>query len=107
MSWKLILLVAVLIAGGVGYYLMNQAPAPPQKEPSLDSYAHSLQNDEAKARAAVATTNIQSVQEAVGKYRTMKGSNPSSLQDLVPDYLDHVPGGLQYDASTGTVSVAQ
>lgn len=103
---KLILLLVVLIAGGVGYYLFNQAPPPP-KDATLGGYAHSLQNDEAKARAAVATTNIQAVQEAIGKYRTMKGGNPASLQDLVPEYIDHIPGGLQYDASTGTVSVAQ
>jgi hypothetical protein len=106
MSWKWILLLMVVVVGGAGYYLINQTPPPP-KDATLDGYAHSLQNDEAKARAAAATANIQTVQDAVGKYRSMKGSNPASLQDLVPEYLDHVPGGLQYDASTGTVSVAQ
>jgi hypothetical protein len=106
MSGKLILLLVVLVVGGGGYYLMNQAPAVP-KDATLDGYAHSLQNDEAKARAAAATMNIQAVEEAVRKYRTMKGSNPATLQDLVPEYIDHIPGGFQYDASTGTVSVAQ
>jgi len=103
---KLIFVVVVLVVGGVGYYLWNQTPDTP-KDATLDGYAHSLQNDEAKARAAVATSNIQTVQEAVRKYQTMKGSLPPTLQALAPEYIDHIPGGLQYDPATGTVTVAQ
>jgi hypothetical protein len=53
------------------------------------------------------SVNHSSVDEAIRKYKSDKGNLPASLQDLVPDYLDHVPGGLQYDSSTGTVSPAQ
>jgi hypothetical protein len=103
---KLIVFVVILVVGGVGYYLWNQTPDTP-KDATLGGYAHSLQNDEAKARAAVATSNIQTVQEAVRKYQTMKGSLPATLQDLAPEYIDHIPGGLQYDPATGTVTVVQ
>lgn len=103
---KLILFVVILVVGGVGYYLWNQTPDTP-KDATLDGYAHSLQNDEAKARAAAATANIETVQEAVRKYQAMKGSLPATLQNLVPEYIDHIPGGLQYDPATGTVSVVQ
>ena len=106
MDWKVIFLVALLIVGGVGYYLWGKVEqAPP--EATLPGYTNALKNDEIKAQAAAATANIGIVQEAVHKYHSMKGSLPATLQDLVPEYIDHIPGGLQYDAATGTVSVAQ
>jgi len=43
----------------------------------------------------------------VEKYKGDKGTLPASLQDLVPNYIDHIPGGLQYDPGTGKVTVAQ
>ncbi len=105
MGWKAIFVIAMAIAGAIGYYLWGKVEqAPP--EDTLPGYTNALKNDELKAQAAAGAANLQTVQEAVNKYRGMKGSNPSTLQDLVPDYLDHVPGGLQYDSSTGTVSVA-
>ncbi len=105
MGWKTIFFVAMLIAGAIGYYLWGKVEqAPP--EDTLPGYTNALKNDLQKAQAVAGTENLRQVQEAVHKYRGDKGSNPSTLQDLVPDYLDHVPGGLQYDSSTGTVSVA-
>jgi hypothetical protein len=106
MSWKFILIVVVLIGGGIGYYVWNQVPETPKQE-TLGGYVHSLQADEQKAQAAVAATNLGNIQSAVNRYRTAKGTSPASLQDLVPEFIDHVPGGLQYDPATGTVSVAQ
>jgi len=106
MGWKTVFVLALLIVGAVGYYLWGVIQEAP-KEATLPGYTNALKNDELKAQAAAATSNVQTVQEAVNKYRTMKNSNPSSLQDLVPEYLDHIPGGLQYDSSTGTVSAAQ
>ena len=106
MGWKFIILVAVLIVGGIGYYLWNQTPDVP-KEATLDGYAHSLQRDEQKAQAAASTANLDVLRVAIEKYRSMKGSNPSSLQDLVPEYIDHIPGGVQYDPASGTVSPVQ
>lgn len=106
MGWKTIFVLALLIAGGIGYYLWGTIKQAPESA-TLPGYTNALKNDEIKAQAAAATSNVQTVQEAVNKYRGMKGSNPSALQDLVPDYLDHIPGGLQYDASTGTVSAGQ
>ncbi len=106
MGWKSVFLIALLIAGAVGYYLWGKVgQAPP--EATLPGYTHALKNDELKAQSMAAGANIENVKDAVEKYRNDKGSLPASLQDLVPDYLDHVPGGLQYDPATGTVGVAQ
>ena len=106
MDWKVIFLLALLIAGGVGYYLWGKVEqAPP--EATLPGYTNALKNDEAKAQAAAASMNLQAVQEAVRKYHEAKGSFPAALQDVAPEFIDHVPGGLQYDPATGTVSVAQ
>jgi len=106
MSWKFILVVVILVVGGVGYYIWNQTPDVP-KEATLDGYAHSLQRDEQKAQSVASSTNVQLVKEALEKYKSMKGANPASLQDLVPDYIDHIPGGVQYDPASGTVSPVQ
>ena len=106
MSWKFILVVVILIGGGIGYYLWNQVPETP-KDATLTGYTQNLQRDEQKARAAVSTDNVQQVQQAIEKYKTMKGSNPASLQDLVPEYIDHIPGGVTYDAASGTASAVQ
>ncbi|HEY5039145.1 MAG TPA: hypothetical protein VIJ93_08760 [bacterium] len=103
---KIIFAVVVLVVGAVGYYLWNQVPDTP-KEQTLTGYTQGLKDSEDKAKAVAATTNVENVQGAVHKYSSMKGSNPASLQDLVPEYLDHVPGGVNYDPATGTVSAAQ
>ena len=106
MGNKLILLLALLALGGLGYYLWGKVGEAP-KEATLPGYTNALKADEQKAKAAAATANLGAVQEAVNKYHAEKGVYPSALQDLAPAYLDHVPEGLQYDASTGAVSVAQ
>jgi len=106
MSSKLFWLLLLLALGAGGYYIWKQIPDTPKNQ-TLGGYADTLHNDEVKAQAVASSTNVVSVQQAVDKYKADKGSLPASLQDLVPDYLDHVPGGLQYDSSTGTVSVAQ
>lgn len=105
MGWKSVFLIALLIAGAVGYYLWGKVEqAPP--EATLPGYTNALKNDELKAQSMAAGANIENVKGAVEKYRNDKGALPASLQDLVPNYLDHVPGGLQYDPATGTVGVA-
>src|SRR5258708_2683550 len=105
MGWKSVFLVALLIAGAIGYYLLrNVEQAPP--EATLPGYTKSLQNDEQKAKDAVSIDRTKDVQAAVERYKSDKGANPASLQDLVPQYLDHIPGGVQYDSATGTVSAA-
>jgi hypothetical protein len=105
MNWKFLLMIALIVGGC--YWLitsvMHQTPA----NDTPTAYVGALKNDENKAQDAAATANVQSVQEAVNKYKTMKNENPASLQDLVPDYIDHIPGGLQYDSGTGIVSAAQ
>ncbi|SRR5579871_4788460 len=106
MGWKTVFVLALLIVGAIGYYLWGVVEEAP-KEATLPGYTNALKNDELKAQAAAATANVQTVQEAVNKFRTMKNTNPATLQELVPEYLDHIPGGLQYDASTGTVSPIQ
>ena len=106
MSWKFILIVVALIGGSIGYYLWHQVPDTP-KEQTPAGYIQNLQRSEQKAKDAVSTANLQDVQNAVEKYKTEKGAFPPSLQDLVPQFLDHVPGGFQYDPATGVVSVAQ
>ena len=48
------------------------------------------------------------VRSAIKQFQTQTGSYPSSLNELVDrGYLQSVPSGLNYDPSTGTVSVAQ
>lgn len=106
MGWKSIFVVALLVVGAIGYFLWGKVQeAPP--EATLPGYTNALKNDELKAQAAAASTNVLLVQEAVNKYKSQKESNPASLQQLVPEYIDHIPGGLQYDPSTGTVSPIQ
>jgi hypothetical protein len=106
MNSKLIWLLAFLAVGGLGYYLWNQIPDTPKSQ-TLGGYSQTLHDSEMRAKVAASSANSVEVQQAVNKYKTDKGSLPASLQDLVPDYLDHVPGGFQYDAATGTVSAAQ
>lgn len=106
MDWKAIFFLALLIAGGVGYYLWNKVEqAPP--EATLPGYTNALKNDEAKAQAVAAGANLDLVRTAVEKYKSMKGGNPATLQDLVPEYIDHIPGGIGYDPASGSVSVIQ
>ena len=106
MSWKFILVLVVLIGGGVGYYLWTQVPETP-KDATLTGYTQGLKNAEDKAAAVAAGANVENVRAAVEKFKSMKGSNPPALQDLVPEYIDHIPGGVQYDPATGTVSPVQ
>ena len=106
MNSKLIWLLVLLVVSGGVYYLWKQIPDTPKNQ-TLGGYTQTLHNDEVRAQAVASSTNVVSVQQAVNKYRADKGSLPASLQDLTPDFLDHVPGGVQYDASTGTVSAAQ
>ena len=103
---KVIWVVVILAIAGVSYYVWNQIPDTPKSQ-TLGGYVHTLQNDEMKAKAVASTMNHNSVDDAVRKYKADKGAYPASLQDLVPDYLDHVPGGVQYDPATGAVSGAQ
>jgi hypothetical protein len=103
---KLILVVVVLVGGAIGYYLWNQVPETP-KDATLTGYTQGLKESEDKARAVASTSNVENVQGAINKYRAMKGSNPATLQDLVPDYIDHIPGGVAYDPATGNASAAQ
>ena len=106
MNWKTIVVIVVLLLGGLIYYLKSTTPENP-KETAVGGYVNGLQQDEAKAREAAGLANLNIVKGAVEKYRMEKGSNPASLQDLVPNYMDHVPGNVTYDPSSGTVSVAQ
>jgi len=102
---KLILFAVVLAVGSIGYLLWNTKPdTPPQQ--TLTGYTQGLQSSEQKAEAVASGANLENVRMAVEKYKNEKGASPASLKDLVPNYLDHVPGGVQYDPSTGTVSTA-
>jgi hypothetical protein len=105
MGFKFILVVVLLVAGAVGYYLWDQVPEAP-KAATFTGYTEGLKGSEDKALAVASGANTEDVQGAVEKYRADKGALPASLQDLVPNYLDHVPGGLQYDAAAGKVSAA-
>ena len=106
MGWKAIFLLALLVAGAIGYYLWEKVEqAPP--EATLPGYTNALKNDEIKAQAAAAGAQLDVVKSGVEKYHSDKGSFPAALQDLVPNYIDHIPGGITYDPATGNVSVAQ
>lgn len=102
---KIILFAVVLACGSVVFLLWNTKPETP-KDQTFTGYTQGLQSSEQKAQAVVATSNLEDMRQAVEKYKTDKGSLPASLQDLVPNYLDHVPGGVQYDPATGQVSAS-
>ncbi|ORX22345.1 prepilin-type N-terminal cleavage/methylation domain-containing protein [Thermoanaerobacterium sp. PSU-2] len=67
---------------------------------------NSLSNAKNNANSA----NLQIVQEAVERYNAENGNYPSSLNDLVPNYLKSIPTlqdgkTFNYDQSSGTVSI--
>jgi hypothetical protein len=103
---KLFWLLVLVALGWGAYYFWNQIPDTPKNQ-TLGGYVDTLQRDEAKAKVAASNVNVTIVQQAINKYKADKGNLPASLQDLAPDYLDHIPGGVQYDPSTGAVSPAQ
>ncbi len=100
---KLFILLLIAIVGGIGYYLWTVVASVP-KEATLPGYTNALQRDEQRAQAVAGHANLELVQQAVNSYKSQKGVAPTTLQDLVPDFIDHIPGGVQYDATTGTVS---
>jgi len=100
---KLFILLVIVVVGGIGYYLWTVVESAP-KEATLPGYANALQRDEQRAQAVAGHANIEIVQQAVNSYKSQKGAPPATLQDLVPDFIDHIPGGVQYDPATGTVS---
>lgn len=105
MNWKFIIVLMALVGGSIGYYLWHKVPEVPEKN-TLGGYTKTLQIAEQKADAVSSAMNVKEAQGAVDRYRSEKGSTPASLQDTVPEFMDHVPGGLVYDASTGTVTAA-
>jgi hypothetical protein len=106
MGWKFTFFVALLVVGGIGWYLWGVIKTAP-KEATLPGYVDTLQRQEQKAHAVANMANLEMVKSAVEKYRGERGSLPPSLQDLVPLFMDHVPGGVVYDPTTGIVSAAQ
>jgi hypothetical protein len=100
---KFLILVVVIVVGSIGYYLWTVLESAP-REATLPGYTQTLQRDEQRAKEVAGHVNIDTVQNAVNTYRSQKGTNPAALQDLVPDFIDHIPGGVQYDPATGTVS---
>ena len=105
MNPKLFWLLLIVLLGGVGYYIWSQIPDTPKSQ-TLGGYVENLHADEQRAQAVASSVNLSEIKRAVEKYKADKGALPASLQDLVPDYMDHVPGGLQYDSATGAVSPA-
>lgn len=102
---KLILFAVLLAGASVGYLLWTSQTTTPAPS-AFTNYTQGLQDSEQKAQAAASGANLDNVRSAVEKYKSEKGGWPSTLRDLVPDYLDHVPDGLQYDPATGSVSAA-
>ncbi len=105
MNWKFIIVLMAAVGGWVGYYLWHKIPDVP-KEATYDAYTKNVIAQEQKAKDVVSVDNVKDMQNAVERYRSEKSALPSSLQDLVPEFTDHVPGGLAYDPSTGVVSAA-
>jgi hypothetical protein len=103
---KLIIAAVLIVGGAVAYYLWSQVPDTP-KEQTLTGYTQGLKHSEEKAQAVASTANVEIVQDAINKYRAMKGTNPANLQELVPEYIDHIPGGVTYDPATGNASAVQ
>ncbi len=100
---KVLFVVVVVVIGGIGYYMWQTIETAPQ-DATLPGYTQSLKNDEDKARQVMGHANVDTVRAAITNYKSQKGTLPASLQDLVPDFIDHIPGGVQYDPATGNVS---
>ena len=103
---KLLLLLVVMGVGAAGYYVWNMAPPTPQ-DATFSGYTQRVITSEQKAKAVVSESSLKDVQDAIEKYKTDKGSLPGSLQDLVPSFIDHIPGGIGYDPASGAVSAIQ
>jgi hypothetical protein len=106
MSWKIIFILAIALAGWVGWFIWKQVPETPKSQ-TLSGYTSGLKSSLEKAETVGSKANVLIVQEAVNKYRAMKGNSPATLQELVPEIIDHIPGGVTYDPATGMVSPAQ
>lgn len=103
---KFIFGVVILVLAGVAYLMWSKMEEAP-KEATYDSYTKRVVAQEQKAKDVASSTNVENVHDAVEKYKSMKGGNPASLQDLVPEFLDHIPGGVGYDSASGAVSAIQ
>jgi uncharacterized protein YpmB len=103
---KFIFGVVILVLAGVAYLMWSKMEEAP-KEATYDAYTKRVIAQEQKAKDVASSTNVENVHDAVEKYKSMKGGNPATLQDLVPEYLDHIPGGVGYDPASGAVSAIQ
>jgi len=103
MSWKVIIVLAAIVAGVIGYYIWNKTPDVPESS-TFRGYTRSLTAAEQKAQAVLDADRFARVREAVEKYKMEKGEYPATLQDLVPQFMGQIPGGLAYDPSSGTVT---
>ena len=103
MSWKVIIVLAAVVAGTIGYYIWNKTPDVPE-DATFRGYTRNLTAAEQKAQAVLDADRFARVREAVEKYKMEKGEYPATLQDLVPQFMGQIPGGLAYDPSSGTVT---
>ncbi len=105
---KKLLVIAVLAAGGYGIYWWLEQYAGKAVTEATSGQVERGQEAVEKARTVAAGAAVQAVRSAVEAYRAATGSWPASLQELVDKgYLQNVPGGINYDPATGTVSAAQ
>jgi len=103
---KIIALLVFVALGYGGYVLITSATKEAPKA-GMDGYAGQLKRGEERAQSVMRESNVVLARGAVERYRGEKGALPSSLQDCVnAGYLERVPQGVAYDASTGAVSVA-
>ncbi len=97
-------MISLLITLGIIGYMMAE-----QQKPGGNGEIGAVEAKKAEDVAAnmMAREKLRDVTAAVQAYKAEKGKFPPDLQALVDaGSLARVPGGLQYNAETGEVSVA-
>lgn len=96
-------LLTVLFAMAISAYLMLGQRAPGEAGPTAVQAKH-LEDKARDASALAAQVQLQSV---VRSFEAAEGRLPKSLDELKEkSYVDRIPAGLDYDAASGTVSLA-
>jgi hypothetical protein len=97
-------LVIAGVCGGI-YYLISSVKPENTPKMGMDGYAGNLKRSEDKARDVMHVDNAVNARNAVERFHTEKNRFPDTLQEAVDaGYLEHVPQGVVYDSSTGTVT---
>lgn len=102
---RMLLAIGVMLAAA-GCWMDEFEAATSHNERALDAYESGELVDDTFAQAPISQAQAQ---QAVESYYADYGRYPSSLEELVPDYLEQVPRKadgtpLSYNPETGAIS---